>query len=84
MFVIPSDLESDTAKLRTYAVRHGMAVVFANFGGPSGGLPSGGRSAIWSDRGEPLARLEATGAGVVAASEGRAGWRARAIALGAC
>ena len=40
MFVIPAHLEKDTANLRTYAARHSMAVVFSNFGGPSGGLPS--------------------------------------------
>jgi hypothetical protein len=34
-FAIPSDLERDTANLRTYAVRHSMAVVFSNYGGPT-------------------------------------------------
>jgi predicted amidohydrolase len=82
MFVIPSDLERDTANLRAHAVRHSMAVVFANFGGPSGGLPSAGRSAIWSAAGELLIQLQATGAGVAVASEGRAGWRSKAVVLG--
>ncbi len=82
MFVIPSDLERDSANLRAYAVRHSMAVVFANFGGPSGGLPSGGKSAIWCARGELLSHLEATGAGVVVAHESHAGWRSRAIMIG--
>jgi predicted amidohydrolase len=82
MFVIPSELERDTANLRTYAVRHSMAVVFANYGGPSGGLPSGGASAIWSERGELLAQLEPIGSGVAVATEGPAGWRSRAIMLG--
>jgi NAD+ synthase (glutamine-hydrolysing) len=57
-------------------------VVFANYGGPSGGLASGGRSAIWSETGELLARLEPTGAGVVVATGTDAGWRARAILVG--
>lgn len=82
MFVIPSDLERDLTRLRTYAERHAMAVVFANYGGPSGGLPSGGRSAIWSPSGELLAQLEAKGRGVVVASESANGWRAKAITLG--
>jgi predicted amidohydrolase len=75
MFVIPSDLERETASLASYAARHSMAVVFANFGGASGGLPSGGRSAIWSESGELLARLNETGAGVVVATATDAGWR---------
>jgi predicted amidohydrolase len=79
MFVIPADLEKDTANLRTYAARHAMAVVFANFGGPSGGLPSAGASAIWSERGELLATLGTAGAGVAVALETDAGWRAKTV-----
>jgi predicted amidohydrolase len=81
VFVIPADLERETATLRAYAARHAMCVARANFGGPSGGLASAGQSAIWSDTGEPLAWLESAGAGVVVARESRAGWRARTIAL---
>jgi predicted amidohydrolase len=80
-FVIPSDLANDARNLATYAARHGMAVAFANFGGPSGGLPAAGRSAIWSERGERLVQLEARGAGVAVAREGEVGWRAKALML---
>jgi predicted amidohydrolase len=79
MFVIPADFENDSAKLESYAAQHAMAVVLANYGGPSGGLPSAGGSAIWSERGERLVQLEATGSGVAVAIEGPIGWRARAI-----
>lgn len=82
MFVVPYDFEKDTANLRAYAVRHSMAVVFANYGGPSGGLASAGQSAIWSESGELLAQLEAGGAGVAVARETSAGWRARTLVLG--
>lgn len=68
MFVIPSEFERETAHLATCAARHRMAVVFANYGGPSGGLAAAGRSAIWSDRGELLAQLDAAGSGVVVAA----------------
>jgi predicted amidohydrolase len=79
MFVIPSDYERDAASLRTYAGRHAMAVVLANFGGPSGGLAAAGRSAIWSETGALLAALGPSGSGVVVAREEGAGWHARAI-----
>jgi len=82
MFVIPSELERETASLRAYAVQHSMTVAFANYGGPSGGLASGGRSAIWSEKGEVLAQFEANGVGVAAAVERRAGWRSGTIMLG--
>jgi predicted amidohydrolase len=77
MFVIPSDLEKDLTRLRTYAERHSMAVVFSNYGGPSGGLPSGGCSAVWSAQG--VVRLAATGSGIAVAIENDAGWSAKAI-----
>lgn len=82
MFVIPSELEQERARLETYAVQHAMTVVFANYGGPSGGLRSAGRSAIWCGTGALVARLEPLGAGVAVAAEGPAGWRGRTIMLG--
>jgi predicted amidohydrolase len=82
MFVIPSALENDTTALQSYAVEHRMAVVFANYGGPSGGLPSGGGSAIWSERGELLAQLPKDGEGVVVATEDEDGWRAVSLDAG--
>lgn len=81
MFVIPSEFERETAGLRAYAARHSMAVAFANYGGPSGGLASAGRSAIWSETGELLAQLAPTGAGVAFAAEGDSGWRAKTFML---
>ena len=81
MFVIPSELGRDTANLRTYAVRHSMAVTFANYGGPSGGLASGGRSAIWGPGGDLLAQLEPNGAGVAIAVDDGDGWRGQAVML---
>jgi predicted amidohydrolase len=79
MFVVPSELERETARLRTYAARHTMTVAFANYGGPSGGLASGGGTTIWSERGEPLAQLGATGTGVAFASEDDGSRRAKTV-----
>jgi predicted amidohydrolase len=79
MFVIPSELERDTANLASHAARHAMAVVFANYGGPSGGLASGGRSAIWSETGELLVQLDRAGEGVAVARSDASGWRAKKL-----
>lgn len=81
MFVIPSEYERETASLGAYAAEHSLAVAFANYGGPSGGLRSAGRSAIWSETGALLARLDAHGAGLAVAAERPGGWRARTIML---
>lgn len=75
MFVIPSEFEEDSAKLSRYAAQHSMAVALANFGSPTGGLAAAGRSSIWSQRGELLARLSSSGAGVAVAVETSSGWR---------
>jgi hypothetical protein len=68
-----------TARFKTYATRHSMTVLFANYSGSSGGLASAERSAIWSESGESLAELDAIGSGVVIAIESHGGWHARAI-----
>jgi hypothetical protein len=83
MFVIPSDLEREVRNLATYARQHAMAVVFANYGGPSGGLPSAGMSGIWSETGELVVQLGENGAGLALATETDAGWRGKRVMLDA-
>jgi predicted amidohydrolase len=82
MFVIPSELERETANLRAYAQQHAFVVAFANYGGPSGGLAAAGRSAIWSADGTIVARLATRGMGVAVATESRHGWRGRTVMVG--
>ena len=77
MFVIPSELERELAGLGAYAARCSMLVAAANYGGPSGGLAAAGRSAIWSEEGELLVQLAASGSGVAIATESPGGWRGR-------
>jgi predicted amidohydrolase len=79
MFVIPSDLEGEVSKLRRYAVQHRMMTALANFGGPSGGLRSAGRSAIWSETGELLVQLEVNGSGIAVVTETEDSRRIRAV-----
>src|SRR5688572_3268473 len=81
MFVIPSELERETSRLSAYAKRHALVVAFANVGGPSGGLASGGRSAIWADNGELIAQLDTSGTGVAVAVESDNGWRGATVML---
>jgi hypothetical protein len=64
MFVIPSDFESEEAKLSRYAAQYRMMTALANFGSPSGGLRSAGRSSIWSETGELLVQLGRAGSGI--------------------
>lgn len=79
MFVIPSDLEGEVSKLSRYAAHHRMMTALANFGGPSGGLRSAGRGAIWSETGELLVQLEAHGSGIAIVTETPGGCRSRTV-----
>jgi predicted amidohydrolase len=79
MFVIPSDLEGEVSKLSRYAVQHRMMTALANFGGPTGGLRSAGRSAIWSGAGDLLVQLEGRGSGIAVVAETQHGRLIRAV-----
>ena len=79
MFVIPSDFEGEVSKLTRYAVQHRMMTALANFGGPSGGLTSAGRSSIWSEAGDLLVQLEVNGPGIAVVAETQHSRRSRAV-----
>jgi len=81
MFVIPSDLAEERARLAGYARGYAMIVAFANYGGPSGGLPSAGQSAIWSEHGESLVELPAAGAGIAVYARSSHATRAERVLL---
>lgn len=81
MFVIPSDFDGEVAKLSRYAVQHRMMTALANFGSPSGGLRSAGRSSIWSETGELLVQLQAEGSGVAGVIETPHGRRTQEVML---
>jgi predicted amidohydrolase len=82
MFVIPSDFDGEVLKLSRYAVQHRMMTALANFGSPSGGLRSAGRSSIWSETGELLVQLEASGSGIAVVTETQDNRRTRAVMVG--
>jgi predicted amidohydrolase len=81
MFVIPSEFEADSLKLRGYAVEHAMVVAAANYGSATGGLAAAGRSSIWAATGDLLIRLDDAGAGVAIATELAGGWRTTVAGL---
>jgi len=80
MFFTPGEVEQEHARLRSYARRHALCVAAANYGGATGGLPSGGHSAIWSPQGTLISVLPGSGAGVALAFEDESGWRSQVLA----
>jgi predicted amidohydrolase len=83
MFFRHGELDAEAGRLGGYAAAHRMTVVMANYGGPTGGLTSGGGSSIWSADGELLVQLGARGSGVAIAVQDETGWRTNVIMLGA-
>lgn len=65
---------ADTALLQQYATNHRILVLMANYGGPTGGWVSAGRSAIWSNNGDLLACAPATGEALVIAERRHDRW----------
>ncbi|MGC5702635.1 carbon-nitrogen hydrolase family protein [Pseudomonas sp. NFXW11] len=52
---------ADSALLQGYAREHGVLLMMANHGGPSGGWACAGRSAAWGPRGQLLGAVDGVG-----------------------
>ena len=74
VFFTPAGYEEDAKRLGGYAAEHSMAVVMANMGGFSGGLEAVGGSAVWSESGRLVAKLDGPGAGLAIASRSGVDW----------
>ncbi|NVZ23634.1 carbon-nitrogen hydrolase family protein [Pseudomonas costantinii] len=72
---------TDSALLQGYAAEHGLLVLMANHGGPSGGWTCAGRSAIWADDGSLLASAPGVGDVLVVARRDGGHWAGQVVAL---
>lgn len=72
---------TDSALLQSYAAEHGLLVVMANHGGPSGGYTCAGRSAIWANDGRLLAAVPGVGDALVIARRDSGQWAGQVVAL---
>jgi predicted amidohydrolase len=68
------------AQLQSYAARHDMAVLLANFGGPSGGYDCAGISAFWAPGGKLIVAAPNRGECLIVASRFDAGWSGEVVA----
>ncbi|MRJ21055.1 carbon-nitrogen hydrolase family protein [Pseudomonas haemolytica] len=72
---------ADSALLQGYAAEHGMLVLMANHGGPSGGWACAGRSAIWTGDGNLLAAAPGVGDALVIARREDGLWAGQVVAV---
>ncbi|SHL09172.1 carbon-nitrogen hydrolase family protein [Phytopseudomonas punonensis] len=73
----------DSSLLQGHAQRHGMAVLMANHGGPTGGWAAAGRSALWDEQGRCIASTAGLGNRLLVVSRQPDGWQGSDIALSA-
>lgn len=74
---------ADAALACQHAKTHGLGVLLANHGAPSGGYASAGRSAFWAPDGTLAGEAPGTGDWLLLAQQGAAGWTAQAMAVAA-
>lgn len=72
---------NDSALLRGYAAEHGLVVLMANHGGPSGGYVCAGRSAVWAADGRLLASAPGVGDALVIARREGSRWAGQVVVL---
>lgn len=72
---------TDSALLEGYAVEHGLLVLMANHGAPSGGYVCAGRSAIWAGDGSLLAAAPGLGDALVIARRDGGHWAGQVVVL---
>jgi predicted amidohydrolase len=77
----PDDMDRANANMQAHARTHRMLALMANHASATGGLPTGGRSAVWDESGSLLACAAAEGEQLVVACQREDGWTATAIGL---
>lgn len=72
---------TDSALLQGYAAEHGLLVLMANHGGPSGGYVCAGRSAIWAADGRLLVAASGVGDALVIARREGGEWAGQVVVV---
>ncbi|WP_348810987.1 carbon-nitrogen hydrolase family protein [Flavobacterium maritimum] len=79
IFFSPNGIPEAHQSLQSYASEHKMNVLMANFSGESYGIPSGGRSAFWNNKGELIAKMEDSNAGLLLVEKHDVGWTSKIL-----
>ncbi|MCV6589832.1 MAG: carbon-nitrogen hydrolase family protein [Marinobacterium sp.] len=73
--------DDNSQQLKHYAQEHGMTVLMANHGAPTGGWQAAGKSTIWGPDGSILSQAPDTGAALVIAQQRACDWSGTLIPL---
>jgi predicted amidohydrolase len=75
----PDEIGAAEANMAAYAKQHAMMTIMANYASPTGGFPTGGRSAAWDESGRLMARAQSHGECLVLACRAATGWTGRVV-----
>ncbi|MNX47095.1 NAD synthetase [compost metagenome] len=79
IFFSPNGIPQAHQSLQSYASKHKMNVLMANFGGESYGSPSGGRSAFWNNKGELIAQMGDSDSGLLLVEHKNDSWTSQLL-----
>ena len=79
IFFLPDGIPKAFQSLQNYAAKYQMNVLMANFGGDSYGIPAGGCSAFWNNKGELIAQMEDSGSGLLLVEKHVSGWKSKIV-----
>ncbi|MDQ7095071.1 carbon-nitrogen hydrolase family protein [Desulfosporosinus sp. PR] len=79
IFFTPTGMTEAYNLLSNYAKMYSMNVLMSNYCGESWGLESGGKSALWSNKGDLIAGLDVSSSGLVIGQKSKDIWRGMII-----
>ena len=65
IFFSPNGISEAHHSLQSYATNHNMNVLMSNFSGESYGIPSGGKSGFWNNKGKLIAQMGDSDSGLL-------------------
>jgi predicted amidohydrolase len=81
IFFSPNGIPNAYRDLQSYAQKHKMNVLMANFGGESWGYPSGGKSAFWNNKGQLVGQMNDSDSGLLLVENQNDNWTSRVIKI---
>jgi len=79
--ITPKGIGTAEANMARYARDHNLLTAMANYATDTGGYAIAGRSAIWNESGDMVARAPESGECIVIAKADPAGWTGRVVAM---
>lgn len=81
IFFSPNGIPNAYRDLQSYAQKHKMNVLMANFSGESWGYPSAGQSAFWNNKGELVGQMNESDSGLLLVKNDNDNWVSKVVTI---